>query len=117
MSWEDDDWEADDIAAPVAKKEEPEFADDDSSDEDEKPFVPESKPKDENKKIVSKAKSKKDVLKGGKKKASEDELDKMDPMERKKHLQTLVEEGDMALTEELFGTAEAGSASQPRTSE
>merc|ERR1712205_223907 len=93
MSWEDDDWEEAELEAPepakkaAAPKEEWDD-DDDSEDEAQKPFVPESKPKDVSKKPTSKIKSKKDIFKkSGKGGEAVDEEDGMSAAERKLHRQ------------------------------
>merc|ERR1711959_845061 len=110
--WDDDDWEAEDIAPVEAKEQKPKsnWDDDESEDETEKVFVPEAKPKDESKKS-SKIKSKKDVPNPKKKK--EAEAAAATAPGSKEDLQKLVEDGDYALTEELFGVQASGSASKP----
>merc|ERR1711907_397448 len=116
MSWDDsdNDWEEAELPEPTAaKKETPkeQWDDDDSDDESTKPFVPESKPKDVTKKPTAKIKSKKDLLKKQRAKAEEED-DGLSAAEKKVQMQKLVEEGDYALTEELFGAA-SGSATKP----
>merc|ERR1711896_113570 len=62
----------------------------------------------------TKFKSKKDVLNPKKKAAAEEKkMAAMDPEERKAEQQRLVEEGDYAMTEELFGVEASGSALKP----
>lgn len=89
---------------------------DDDESSDEGPQVVAPQPKNENKKAAPKAKSKKDLMNKLAKNASADEP--VDPIAQKLELQRLVEEGDLALTEELFGSgpeAEEGSVSNPKT--
>merc|ERR1712070_298491 len=116
MSWEDDDWDADDIE-PVepepAKKEAAKSQWDDDDDEEEenpKHVVPESKAAKEKKgPQIAKAtvKSKKDLVK--KKEAASN----LSEGQRAENKQQLVEDGDFALTEELFGVEASGSATNP----
>eukprot|EP00656_Telonema_subtile_P021802 TRINITY_DN2284_c0_g1_i1.p1 TRINITY_DN2284_c0_g1~~TRINITY_DN2284_c0_g1_i1.p1 ORF type:complete len:224 (-),score=88.81 TRINITY_DN2284_c0_g1_i1:130-801(-) len=116
MGWDDSESD-EEVAAPVVltAKKKTSWEDDDSS-EDEAPQPVASKPKNENKKVVSKAKSKKDLMKKLQANASQ-EVD-LDPAMAKLELQRLVEEGDLELTEDLFGVAEEegpGGVTNPKT--
>merc|ERR1711934_131393 len=113
MSWEDDDWEADDVepVAPVKPAKEEKAWDDDDSEEEEPPAKVQPKPKNEaNKGPIGKAtvKSKKDLLKN-----KEGPKSAMSAEQSRVNQQELVEAGDMALTEELFGIEASGSAADP----
>merc|ERR1712196_348585 len=123
MGWESDDsddWEANADAQIAARQtsttaKKTDWEDDDDESEEEAPKV-QSQPRNENKKQVSKAKSKKDVLRGGNKNATAAEP--VDPLAEKARIQKMVEDEEMALSAELFGEAEdlsGGSASNPKT--
>eukprot|EP00657_Telonema_sp_P-1_P009968 TRINITY_DN4240_c0_g1_i1.p1 TRINITY_DN4240_c0_g1~~TRINITY_DN4240_c0_g1_i1.p1 ORF type:complete len:221 (-),score=72.90 TRINITY_DN4240_c0_g1_i1:143-805(-) len=112
MGWESDSSE-EDVPVPVAGAKKTTWEDDDSSEDEEGPVIPSSQPKNETKKPVSKAKSKKDLLR--KLQDSNTEAGPVDPLAAKLELQKLVEEGDLALTQDLFGETEGGSASNPKT--
>lgn len=118
MGWDDsddDDWEsaADAQFSKKSAAAKTTWEDDDDESEPEDAVVA-SKPKNENKKPVSKAKSKKDVIKGGKNSTADAEP--VDPVAEKLRLQKLVEEEDLAISSELFGEdTSGGSAANPKT--
>merc|ERR1712070_800969 len=118
MGWDsdsEDEWDAPVVKKPVGAK--TTWEDDDDESEEEIAVVA-SQPKNEAKAnpLKSKNKSKKAVLASGKNSSAAEEPC-LDPAEEKLRLQKLVEDGDLALTEDLFGggPAEEGSASNPKT--
>jgi len=119
MGWDDSSDEENEPEVVFNKKKPAtSWEDDDESSEDEAPKVVAPKPKNENKKVVSKARSKKDVIRGGNASAAADEP-ALDPVEEKLRRQKMVEDGDLAVTMDLFGAAPEddtpGSITNPKT--